>query len=350
LQNFPADHCVSVASGTDALLMSLMALDIGPGDLVLTTPFTFIATAEIISLLGATPVFVDIDERTYNIDPEKITLALKAIQSGDNEIYPLPVSVRENSSSFTVKAIIPVDLFGLPADYDAIMPLAEKYNLFVLSDSAQGFGSVYKGRPSGSLAHATTTSFFPAKPLGCYGDGGAVFTDDDEFADKLASIRVHGKGQDKYDNIHIGLNARLDTLQAAILLPKLEIFPSELERRQQVAKCYTKGLMACRDLQLPCIPEGYRSAWAQYSIVAKDREKIQNGLKNAGIPNAVYYGRSLHQQLAFQSLGYKEGDMPISERISRSIFSVPMHPYLVNDMIDNIAKVIIQSTDESKRF
>ena len=345
-----ADHCVSVASGTDALLMSLMALDIGPGDLVLTTPFTFIATAEIISLLGATPVFVDIDERTYNIDPEKITLALKAIQSGDNEIYPLPVSVRENSSSFTVKAIIPVDLFGLPADYDAIMPLAEKYNLFVLSDSAQGFGSVYKGRPSGSLAHATTTSFFPAKPLGCYGDGGAVFTDDDEFADKLASIRVHGKGQDKYDNIHIGLNARLDTLQAAILLPKLEIFPSELERRQQVAKCYTKGLMACRDLQLPCIPEGYRSAWAQYSIVAKDREKIQNGLKNAGIPNAVYYGRSLHQQLAFQSLGYKEGDMPISERISRSIFSVPMHPYLVNDMIDNIAKVIIQSTDESKRF
>lgn len=337
------EHCVGVASGTDALLMSLMALNIGPGDLVLTTPFTFIATAEIISLLGATPVFVDIDERTYNIDPAKIELAINAVQTGSTELYPLPAVVRENPKAFTLKAIIPVDLFGLPADYDAIMALACKYNLFVLADSAQSLGGVYKGRPSGSLAHATTTSFFPAKPLGCYGDGGAIFTDDDDFADKLTSIRVHGKGQDKYDNIRIGLNARLDTLQAAILLPKLEIFPSELEQRQRVAKCYTEGLAGCKNLITPFIPEGYQSAWAQYSIIVKDRLKIQNNLKSAGIPTAVYYGRSLHQQLAFQSLGYKEGDMPISERISLDIFSVPMHPYLPDEVIGDIARIIVNN-------
>jgi len=225
------------------------------------------------------------------------------------------------------------------------MALAQKYNLFVLADSAQGFGGVYKGRPSGSLAHATTTSFFPAKPLGCYGDGGAIFTDDDELAEKLASIRVHGKGQDKYDNIRIGLNARLDTMQAAILLSKLKIFPTELEQRQRVANIYTEGLTGCENLILPFIPEGYRSAWAQYSIIVKDRLKMQNNLKNAGIPNAVYYGKSLHQQLAFQLLGYIEGDMPISERISRSIFSVPMHPYLQDGIVEDIVRVIIHGAD-----
>ena len=337
-------HCIGVANGTDALLMALMAKGIGPGDAVFTTPFTFIATAEVISLLGATPVFVDIDPATYNIDPEKLELAIRAVKENDSSIYPLPhFSPRTPGSSLSPKAIIPVDLFGLPADYDPIMSLAAQYNLFVLEDAAQGLGGLYKGRQAGSLAHMATTSFFPAKPLGCYGDGGAIFTDDDVLADVSRSIRVHGKGTDKYDNIRIGLNGRLDTLQAAILLPKLEIFPQEIEQRQRVAKRYSKGLSNCNKLTVPHVPEGAQSVWAQYTLLAEDRSEIQERLKENGIPTAVYYGRPLHLQPAYSGLKYRQGDLPVSERASQQVFSLPMHPYLQNEEIDRIVAAVLQA-------
>ena len=248
-----AKHALTCSSGTDALLMILMGWGVGPGDAVFTTPYTFIATAEVISLLGATPVFVDIDPITFNIDPEKLALSIQAVKEKDPSIYPIP------DSSLIPKAIIPVDLFGLPADYDSIVGIAERHDIHVLADSAQSFGGEYLERKVGTLGHATATSFFPAKPLGCYGDGGEIFTDDDNLAEKLTSIRVHGKGTDKYDNIRIGLNARLDTLQAAILLPKLEIFPKEIEKRQRVANRYSIGLSGCDKLTVPSVPEGYQA-------------------------------------------------------------------------------------------
>ena len=330
-------HCVGVSSGTDALLMGLMAQGIGPGDAVFTTPFTFIATAEVVSLLGATPVFVDIDPQTYNIDPAKLELAIHAVKENDSAIYPIPAV-----APLTPKAIIPVDLFGLPADYDRIMAIAKEHDLFVLEDAAQGLGGIYKGRQAGSLGHMGTTSFFPAKPLGCYGDGGSVFTDDDKLADMVRSIRVHGKGTDKYDNIRIGVNARLHTMQAAILLSKLQIFPDEIVERQRVAQQYTEGF---KDTSLitPFIPEGVQSVWAQYSLVCDDREPIQAHLKSLGIPTAVYYGKSLHLQPAYADLGYSLGDMPNSEHISQHVFSLPMHPYLTSDEIDRIIQAILEA-------
>jgi UDP-2-acetamido-2-deoxy-ribo-hexuluronate aminotransferase len=333
-------HCIGVSSGTDALLMALMAKGIGPGDAVFTTPFTFIATAEVISLLGATPVFVDIDSRTFNIDPELLALAIKAVRDCDPSVYPLPSAADGSPLKLVPKAIIAVDLFGLPADYDPLMELARQHDLFVVEDAAQGFGGIYKGRPAGSLAHVGTTSFFPAKPLGCYGDGGAIFTDDDEIADISRSIRVHGKGVDKYDNIRIGLNARLHTMQAAILLPKLEIFPTEIEERQRVAKHYSAGFQGS-NLIVPYIPEGLQSVWAQYSLVCQDREAIQGNLREKGIPTAVYYGKPLHLQPAYQDLRYKKDDMPHSERISENIFSLPMHPYLSGHDIDQIIQAVL---------
>jgi len=336
-------HCIGVSSGTDALLIALMAKGIGPGDAVFTTPFTFIATSEVISLLGATPVFVDIDPQTYNIDPAKLELAIKAVERNDHSIYPLPLSSSQKGTKFTPRAVIPVDLFGLPADYDPIMKLAKQHDLFVLEDAAQGLGGKYKGRQAGSLAHMAATSFFPAKPLGCYGDGGAILTDDDGLADLSRSIRVHGKGTDKYDNIRIGLNARLHTLQAAILLPKLEVFPKEIEDRQQVAKRYSKGFSGCEKLTVPHVPEGCQSVWAQYSLLAEKRSLIQERLKQKGIPTAVYYGRSLHLQPAYSGLGYSYGDMPVSERVSQQVFSLPMHPYLQDEEVDRIVAAVLQA-------
>jgi len=337
-----AKHCIGVSSGTDALLMPLMAWNIGPGDAVFTTPFTFIATAEVIQLLGATPVFVDIDPETFNIDPKSLELAIKAVQENNSSIYPLP----KTKTPLTPKVVIPVDLFGLPADYDIIMEIAEKYDLKVLSDSAQGFGSIYKGKKSGTLGHATATSFFPAKPLGGYGDGGAIFTHDDELYDLLESIRLHGKGKDKYDNIRIGLNARLDTLQAAILLPKLERFPLELKKKQKVAEKYTKYLSKLDEVTPPQIPKGLKSAWAQYSVLAKDsaiRKKIQNSLKDRGIPNVVYYPKPLHMQTAFMHLGYNPEDFQTAFETSKRIFSLPMHAYLMDAQIKEITSVIFDS-------
>ncbi len=334
-------YALTCASGTDALLMPLMAKGIGPGDLVFTTPFTFVATAEVISLLGATPVFVDIDPITFNMDPAKLELAIRAVKTGDPDLHPLPASL---SVDAVAKAVIPVDLFGLPADYDKIIPIAEKEGLFVLEDAAQGFGGVYKDRPAGGLAHTGATSFFPAKPLGCYGDGGAIFTDDEELVEIMESIRVHGYGQQKYDNVRIGLNARFDTLQAAILIPKLKAFPAELTARQRIAEQYTDLLLAVPNkVTTPTVPQGMQSAWAQYSLICKDRDSLQKNLKEAGIPTMIYYPIPLHLQTAYASLGYKEGDFPVSENAADHILSLPMHPYLSAKLVDKIAGAIIES-------
>lgn len=325
-----AKHAIGCASGTDALLMALMALNVGPGDAVFTTPFTFIATAEVISLLGATPVFVDIDPKTYNIDPQKLEQAILSVKSGDSRLHP--------------RAVIPVDLFGLPADYDAIDAIAKKHNLFVIEDAAQSFGAEYKGKKACAFGHIACTSFFPAKPLGCYGDGGMCFTDDDALAKVLDSIRVHGKGSHKYDNARIGINGRLDTLQAAILLAKFEIFPEEVESRNQAAARYTEGIgKSAATVIIPNIPEGYKSVWAQYSLLAESeaqRAALMDRLKAAGIPTAIYYPKPLHLQTAFAGLGYKPGAFPVSEDAANRIFSLPMHPYLTEQDQTKIVKAI----------
>jgi len=304
-----------------------MALEIGPGDAVFTTPFTFVATAEVISLVGATPVFVDIDSKTYNIDPQKLAIEVKRVSE---------------AGSLIPKAIIPVDLFGLPADYSSIQTIANEYNLFVIEDAAQGFGGSINGKKSGSFGNVAATSFFPAKPLGAYGDGGAVFTNDGDLFEKLQSIRVHGKGENKYDNIRIGLNGRLDTIQAVILIHKLKIFPNELERRESAATLYSEKLR--EKFTTPFIPSELSSAWAQYSILADSNERrgeCQQRLKDEGIPSAVYYPIPLHLQTAYNYLNYKKGDFPISEEISNRIFSLPMHPYLTLDEIGTIVDVLI---------
>ena len=304
-------YAVGVASGTDALLMPLMAYETGPGDAIFTVSFTFIATAEVVQLLGATPVFVDIDRETYNMDYKKLEEAIIKVK---------------NEGKLTPKGIIPVDLFGQPADYDEINAIAKKYGLWVLEDTAQGFGGVYKGKRAGSLAEVAGTSFFPAKPLGTYGDGGMVFTDDADMLDKLLSIRVHGQGSDKYNNIRIGINGRLDTLMAAILLPKAEIFEEEIGLRQNVSKRYNNLLETA--VKTPYVKDHNVSAWAQYSILHPKREQVMAGLKEEGIPTAVYYPKPLHLQDAFSGLGYSYGDMPVSEAVAKEIFSIPMHPYL----------------------
>ena len=330
-------RAISCASGTDALLLALMAYEIGPGDAIFTTPFTFIATGEVISLLGATPVFVDIDPQTFNMDPSKLELAIQAIRENQETGLPLPRSVKP----LVPRGIIAVDLFGQPADYDNINAIAGRHSLFVLEDAAQSFGAEYKGNKACSLAQIGGTSFFPAKPLGCYGDGGMCFTDDDNLYEIMMSLRVHGKGTHKYDNVRIGMNGRMDTLQAAVLLAKFEIFPEEIELRQKVARRYSQLLNQYADLQTPAVADEMLSAWAQYSVLAKDethRTQLQAKLKEAGIPTAIYYPKPLHLQTAFKSLGYEEGDFPISEDFSGRIFSLPMHPYLSNSDQENIVK------------
>jgi len=338
-------HAIACSSGTDALLMALLATNVGHGDAVFTSPFTFIATAEVISLLGATPVFVDIDPQTFNIDPEKLDQAITALKSGNNKLHPLPVEFQK--TSLTPKTVITVDLFGLPADYDRINAIAKKHKLFVIEDAAQSFGGEYKGRKSCSLADIACTSFFPAKPFGCYGDGGICFTDDENLAEVMWSLRVHGQGHHKYENVRIGINGRLDTLQAAILLAKFDIFPEEIDLRNQAAKIYSDLLSAnCGELSTPFVPAGYKSVWAQYSILAQNQEHrvtLQTRLKNAGIPTAIYYPKPLHLQSAFAFLGYKEGDFPISEDISQRIFSIPMHPYLKAADQERIAHLMMES-------
>ena len=363
-----AKHAIGCASGTDALLMALMAYGVGPGDAIFTTPFTFIATAEVISLLGATPVFVDIDPATFNIDPAKLALAIQAIKTNAPSLHPLP-NIRMNIPSPTAgesstitpspsagegwgeggsrglrpRGIIPVDLFGLPADYDAINTIAKEHGVFVIEDAAQSFGAEYKGKKTCSLADIACTSFFPAKPLGCYGDGGMCFTDDDNLAAALDSIRVHGKGSHKYDNARIGINGRLDTLQAAILLAKFDIFPEEVDLRQKVAARYTELLTKNSKLITQNLSPGYKSAWAQYSVLAKDdahRTALQKRLQENKIPTAIYYPKPLHLQTAYAYLSYAPGAFPFSEDAANRIFSLPMHPYLTEQDQTKIAEAI----------
>ena len=320
-------YCVSCSSGTDALLMSLMAQGIGPGNAVFTTPFTFIATAEVIQLLGATPIFVDIVDETFTIDSTKLEIAIDKCQS---------------NATLIPRAIIPVDIFGLPADYEMIEEIGKKFNLCIIEDAAQSFGGKIKNKKACSFGDIGTTSFFPAKPLGGYGDGGAIFTNDSEIAEKLISIRNHGQGKSKYNNIRIGLNGRIDTIQAAILLEKMKIFPKELGQRNAIAKKYSQNLNQYFKCQH--VPEGYGSAWAQYSVLAastKERSICMEKLRDADIPTAIYYPKPLHLQDAFSDLNYSTGDFPVAESISQRIFSLPMHPYLSDDNISKICDILI---------
>lgn len=320
-------HAISCSSGTDALLMPLMAYGVGPGDAIFTSPFTFIATAEVIQLLGATPIFVDIDPKTFNIGPEALKEAIDTLGR-----HPKTAPLKP-------KGIIPVDLFGQPADYDQINALARKHGMFVLEDAAQSFGATYKGKRAGSLAEVAATSFFPAKPLGGYGDGGAIFTDNDEMAGVLRSIRVHGQGTHQYDNVRIGLNGRLDTLQAAIILAKLEVFDQEVQDRQEVARRYRQALPPV--VEVPYVSPECTSVWAQYSVLSDQRSALQARLKEAGIPTAIYYPLPLHLQGAFAHLGHKPGEFPISESASQRIFSLPMHPYLSLAEQERIVQVFL---------
>ena len=317
-------HCVSCGNGTDALLMALMAYDVKPGEAIFTPPFTFVATAEVVSLTGATPVFVDIDERTYNIDPAGLEKAIETFL--------------EKKTGLRVRGIIPVDLFGQPADYDAIVTIAKRYGLFVLEDAAQGFGGMYKGGKTCSFGDIAATSFFPAKPLGCYGDGGAIFTNNDTVDEKLRSIRVHGQGVDKYDNVRIGINGRLDTMQAAVLLAKMEIFDEELKLREKVAKRYSEMLKG--SVVTPYVNPDCISCWAQYSVLTDNRDAVMSKLKANNVPTAIYYPKPLHLQDAYKDLGYKRGDFPKSERIAAKVFSIPMHPYLDEATQDYIVGAI----------
>ena len=303
-------HCVSCANGTDALQLALMALDIGPGDIVYTTAFSFFATAEVIALVGATPYFVDVELKTFNLCPTSLQRAI--------ELTPEDAGKK--------KAVIVADLFGLPACYPAIQAVCEQFSLFLIEDSAQGFGGSIEGRKAGTFGDIATTSFFPAKPLGCYGDGGALFTDDDALAELCRSLRVHGKGSHKYENVRIGLNSRLDTIQAAILLEKLEIFDSECRARNNNAKYYNANIT--KHYQLPEICDGFESSWAQYTLFHQHipRETILDEMKQAGIPNAIYYPTPLNEQRAF--FGCLSVPTPNTQFLCKRVFSIPVHPYL----------------------
>jgi UDP-2-acetamido-2-deoxy-ribo-hexuluronate aminotransferase len=308
-----ARHVVACASGTDALLMVLMARGVGPGDAVLCPSFTFCATGEVVALLGATPVFVDVDEATFNMDAASLERGIATAKRLGLE----PV------------AVIPVDLFGQSAEHDAIAAIAREHGLFVLDDACQAFGASYKGRRLGTFGLATATSFFPAKPLGCYGDGGAIFTDDAELAEILRSVRAHGQGSEKYDNVRLGLTGRLDTVQAAVLIEKLKIFEDEIAARNLAALRYTQALADV--VTVPRLAEGCSSIWAQYTIRLPggvDRDQFAAALKAKGIPTAIYYPKSMHQQTAYRDFPVTDNGLPVSEALSRDVISLPMHAYL----------------------
>ena len=316
-------HCVACANGTDALLLPLYASGIGPGDAVFVPSFTFAATAEVVALAKAEPVFVDVDPDSYNIDIASLEAAIGMIKA-EGRLKP--------------RAIIPVDLFGLGADYDAIMKIAERENLMVIEDAAQAIGGSVGGKMCGSFGTVGATSFYPAKPLGCYGDGGAMFTNDDAFAARLRSFAFHGKGETQYDNIHVGLNSRLDTLQAAILLEKLAILEEEMEARQAVAQRYADGLGDVVKAAQPSA--GARSAWAQYAIETPIRDALKAHLQDQGIPSVIYYVKPLHQQVAYRNFPVAPGGLPVSESLPERILCLPMHPYLKTDDQDRIISTI----------
>jgi UDP-2-acetamido-2-deoxy-ribo-hexuluronate aminotransferase len=321
-----ARRVISCANGTDALQLALMSLSIGPGDAVFVPSFTYTATAEVILLLGARPVFVDTDPETYNIDFASAEASIKRILS-EGELRPA--------------VLLTVDLFGAPVDYARARALADQYDLRFISDAAQAFGADFKGRKVGSsLADLTTTSFFPAKPLGCYGDGGAIFTDDDQLADVIRSICLHGKGEAKYDVVRVGVNSRLDTLQAAVLLSKMTVFSEELERRHEVAERYTAGL-SDHLLTPPMPPANSRFAWAQYTIQVPERDRVQSELKDRGIPTNVYYPRPMHLQPAYRQFGGGENSLVAAEKLSRSVLSLPMHPYLTPSEIEHVCTNVL---------
>ncbi len=307
-----AKHAIAVANGTDALILVLEALGIGPGDAVICPSFTFAATAEVVAWMGATPVFAEIDEATYNLDPSAIAAAVETARK--HELKP--------------RALISVDLFGQACDYDPIEAICEQHELVLISDSAQGFGARYKGRVAGGIGAFATTSFFPAKPLGCYGDGGAILTDSDDHADLLRSLRFHGKGSYKYDNVRVGVNSRLDTIQAAVLIEKLKVFAEEIAQRQIVAQRYTEALQGL--VTTPYVMPDCVSTWAQYTIRvdANSRDAFQEALKAKGVPTTVYYPKPLHQQTAYKQYPVAGNGLPISERVAREVVSLPMHPYL----------------------
>jgi dTDP-4-amino-4,6-dideoxygalactose transaminase len=320
-----AKHVVTCASGTDALLMVLMAKGVGRGDAVMCPSFTFCATGEAAALTGATPVFVDVDEATFNIDANSLKRGIATAKR----------------LGLKPRAVIPVDLFGQSADHDAIGAIAEAEGMFVLDDAAQAFGASYKGRRLGTFGLVTATSFFPAKPLGCFGDGGAIFTDDAELAATLRSVRVHGQGSDKYDNVRLGLTGRLDTMQAAILIEKLKIFEDEIAARNKVAERYAQGLGNV--VSVPRLASGCTSVWAQYTIRlpdGTDRDGFAAALKAQGIPTAIYYPKSMHQQTAYRDFPVADGGMPASERLSCDVISLPMHAYLDEPTQDRIIKAV----------
>ena len=318
-----ARHAIGCASGTDALLLVLMAWEIGPGDAVICPSFTYHATAEMVALLGATPIIADVKAETFNLDPESLERAV-----ADAKRHGLKA-----------KAVIPVDLFGLPADHDAIAAIAAAHRLKVLDDAAQAFGATYRGRKLGTLATATATSFFPAKPLGCYGDGGAVFTDDDALAARVKSLRVHGEGIDKYDAARVGITGRLDTMQAAILLEKLKIFPEEIAARNVVAQRYADSLADVATV--PRVGNESISVWAQYTIRLPPgrRDPVAATLKAQGVPTAVYYAKPLHRQTAYRHFPVV-GGVPVSDRLAEEVISLPMHAYLDQPVQDRIIAAV----------
>lgn len=320
-----AANALSCANGTDALSLALMALDVKAGDAVFVPSFTFAATAEVVPFIGATPVFVDVHPDTFNMDVESLKRAIQ----------------HASTLGLTPKCVIPVDLFGLAADFDAIVAVARENGMSVIDDAAQGFGALYHGRMVGSIGDITTTSFFPAKPLGCYGDGGAIFTENDELAQLIDSYRVHGKGSHKYDNERIGMNSRLDTLQAAILIEKLALFPGEIEKRQAVATRYTEAFAGV--YETPHVPDGLVSTWAQYTLKMESeaaRAALQEKAKAAGVPTVVYYPNPLHSQTAFRSFPRDPQGLGISEGLAKRVLSLPMHPYLDVETQDQIIEAL----------
>lgn len=317
-------HCITCANGTDALTLVLMAWGIGPGDAILVPDFTFFASGETVAFEGATPLFVDVDKRTFNLDPDKLEETILQVKA---------------QGKYNLRAVVAVDLFGLPADYPRIEAICKKYGLLLLEDGAQGFGGTVNGRRVGSFGDAATTSFFPAKPLGCYGDGGAVFTNNDEWAALIRSYAVHGKGGMKYDNVRIGLNSRLDTIQAAILTVKLKAFQNyELNAVEQVSRWYDEAFKDS-GLALPYRLTGFTSSWAQYTVQlpqGTDREALQAKLREQGIPTMVYYPKPMHQQKAFAGTDSAVADCPVTEQLCKTVLSLPMHPYLKKENVERI--------------
>lgn len=317
-------HCITCANGTDALMIVLRAWNIGPGDAVFVPAFTFAASAEVVALVGAEPVFVDVLEYTYNMDPVSLEAAISLVKR-DSRLKP--------------RAVMPVDLFGQPADYRKIEPVVRNEGLKMLCDTAQGFGATLDGRRTGSVGDAAATSFFPAKPLGCYGDGGAVFTNDSALDELLRSIRMHGQGADRYENVRIGVNSRLDTIQAAILIEKLKVFPEEIETREKVAQRYNKVLGTSNKIRVPHIIGGAQSTWAQYTIQVEERAKLQSSLRAKGIPTAIYYPIPLSRQKGYAR--YLSTPIPASERLSATVMSLPMHTDLDRSSQDRITEAVL---------